>query len=252
MGASAAAVLISAEPRIAELELGRSGYWTEEVSDLTRPTSRVETGNSETSLVSYIEALDNAFSHFLEGTPEAADFESFFQKNIYHAPFGGMTFRAHSALMRRFHKLSRAEMREHFALRTLPSLTYLRRMGGTYSASTFIGLLGLVDHCPDVKAGDRISMFSYGSGCCAEFYSVRLCEGAHEAAGLARVGAALDGRRPLSVAEYEEVESARATLVDRGDYEVPRDGWYDSAYRANRRLVFLGMENYYRQYGWSA
>ena len=129
MGACAAAVLVSAEPRIVELELGRNGYWTEEVSDLTRPTSRVETGNSETSLVSYLEALENAFAHFLERVPEAADFESFFQKNIYHAPFGGMTFRAHSALLRRFRKMTRVEMREHFERRTLPSLTYAAAHG---------------------------------------------------------------------------------------------------------------------------
>jgi hydroxymethylglutaryl-CoA synthase len=148
--------------------------------------------------------------------------------------------------------MSRAEMREHFNHRTLPSLTYLRRMGGTYSASTFIGLLGMIDHCPDLLAGDRISMFSYGSGCCAEFYSVRLCEGAREAAGLANVAAALDGRRAVSVQEYEAVESARAALVDCGNYRVPLDAWYDAAYRSDRRLVFLGMEDYYRQYGWSS
>ena len=98
-------------------------------------------------------------------------------------------------------------------------------------------------------------MFSYGSGCCAEFYSARLCEGAREATCLARAADALNSRRAVSVVEYEQVESARAALVDCGDYRVPLDGldgWYDAAYRTDRRLVYLGMEDYYRQYGWSA
>jgi 3-hydroxy-3-methylglutaryl CoA synthase len=254
MGAGAAAVLVSDEPRIVEIEPGRSGYWTHEVSDLTRPTSRVETGNSETSLVSYLEALDNAFSHFLERVPEASAFESFFQRNVYHAPFGGMTFRAHKTLLRRFRAMSKREIQESFAERTLRSLDYLRRMGGTYSASTFIGLLGLM-HDPGIRPGDRISMFSYGSGCCAEFYSVRACAGAREAVLEAGAAELLDARYTLTVPEYERVETARTALVDAGDYCVPLDGpgsWYERAYRGRRRLVFLGMKDYYRQYGWSA
>ena len=44
LGAGAAAILISREPRIVQLEPGKSGYWTQEVSDLTRPTLTVEIG----------------------------------------------------------------------------------------------------------------------------------------------------------------------------------------------------------------
>ena len=47
LGAGAAAVLLSSEPSLLEIEVGRCGYWTTEISDLTRPTSTVETGNSE-------------------------------------------------------------------------------------------------------------------------------------------------------------------------------------------------------------
>ena len=66
MGAGAAAVLVSDTRTFSRLEIGKSGYWTNEVSDLTRPTSRVETGNSETSLLSYIDALEGAYAHYLE------------------------------------------------------------------------------------------------------------------------------------------------------------------------------------------
>jgi hydroxymethylglutaryl-CoA synthase len=253
MGASAAAVLVSGEPRLVELEPGRSGYWTSEVSDLTRPTSRVETGNSETSLVSYLEALENAYAHYITRVPEAADYEGYFRRHVYHAPFGGMTWRAHKTLLRRVRAASKADALASFAERTLPSLRHVRRLGGTYSASTFVGLLGLLETSDDLRAGERVSVFSYGSGSCAEFYGVRVAEGAPEAARRAGTGERLDARRTLTVAEYEDLERRRTALVDEGDYEVPlheADGWFDRAYAGRRRLVFLGMRDFYRQYGW--
>jgi 3-hydroxy-3-methylglutaryl CoA synthase len=100
MGACAAAVLVSGRPHLLEVEVGKCGYWTEEVSDLTRPTSRVEQGDAETSLLAYLDALDGAYAHYVERAGEAIDFDAYFSKNVYHAPFGGMTFRAHKALLR--------------------------------------------------------------------------------------------------------------------------------------------------------
>jgi hydroxymethylglutaryl-CoA synthase len=253
LGASAAAVLISDRPAMAAIELGKSGYWTFEVSDLTRPTGRVETGNSETSLISYLEALEGAFEHFVARVPEAADYDAAFSKHIYHAPFGGMTFRAHKTLMRRF-GLAKQHARDHFDRKTLPSLAYVRRMGGTYSASTFIGLLALVDHADDLRAGARISMFSYGSGSCAEFYCLRCGEGAREAAAAACLPALLDARDPVTVAEYEAIETTRADRVDRGDYDVTCEhvpGHFERRFRGRRHLIFTGMKDFYRQYAWS-
>jgi hydroxymethylglutaryl-CoA synthase len=254
MGAGAAAALVSGTPRVLEVELGKSGYWTNEVSDLTRPTSRVETGNSETSLLSYIDALEGAYAHYLERVKPPVDFDEYFAKNIYHAPFGGMTFRAHRTLLRQWLPMSKSEAWAHFERKTLPSLQYLRRMGGAYSASTFIGLLGLIEGAQDLEPGDRISIFSYGSGSCAEFYSGIVCPEAREIVRAARLPELLDARYQLTVAEYEAVEQERTRLIDLGDYEPQLNHpatWYDWHYRGRELLVFRGMKDYYRQYGWS-
>ena len=81
---------------------------------------------------------------------------------------------------------------------------------------------------------------------------MRVAEGARDAARRAGARALLDARRPLTVAEYEDVERRRTDLVDQGDYEVGLDdAWFDQAYAGRRRLVFLGMRDFYRQYGWS-
>jgi hydroxymethylglutaryl-CoA synthase len=254
LGAGAAAILISANPKLVEFELGKSGYWTNEVSDLTRPTLSVETGNSETSLLSYIDALEGAYAHYRERVGASENIDTSFKKNIYHAPFGGMTWRAHRTLLRQGRSMSKEEAWAHFQRKSAAALRYLRRMGGTYSSSTFIGLLGMLAASEDIGAGDRMSIFSYGSGSCAEFYSVKACPEARYVAAAANTDRLLDERRRVSVEEYEVLEKRRAALIEDGDYEtidLSLDGWYEKHYRGRGLLVFRGMKDYYRQYEWS-
>ena len=254
MGAGSAALLLSNEPQILELELGKNGYWTNEISDLTRPTGTIETGNSETSLVSYLDALEGAFDHFLCCVPAAADYDGYFQRHVYHMPFGGIAWRAHKTLLRRAGSVGNKEAWANFQRKALAGLNHARRMGATYSSSTFIGLLGLIDGTSDLQSGERVSMFSYGSGCCAEFYCGRIGAGSKGGAAAANLRGKLDARRALTVAEYEAIEGQRIRWVDCGDYEVPLDGldgWYDRFYRKQRMLIFRGMKDFYRQYEWS-
>ncbi len=254
MGAGSAAVLISNKPKILDIDLGKSGYWTNEIPDLTRPTSRVETGNSETSLLSYLEALEGAYAHFLERVGEPIDFDSYFKKHVYHLPFGGMTFRGHKTLLRKYTDLPKKEWRPHWERKTSATLKFIRRMGGTYASSTFIGLLGLIEDSTDLNPGDRISMYSYGSGCMAEWYTGFICPEAKEAARAAGLQELLDARYPLSVREYEDVERERTCWIDQGDYEPSHGGFagfYDKAYRGKGKLVFKGMSEYNRYYDWS-
>jgi 3-hydroxy-3-methylglutaryl CoA synthase len=254
MGAGATAIVVSDQPDVLEIELGKSGVHTEEVSDLTRPTSRVETGNSETSLLSYLDALEGAYAHYVEKLREPIDFDAYFAKNIYQPPFGGMTWRAHRALVRRWKRLDKDAMWAHFVRKSQPALAHLRRMGGTYGSSTFIGLLGMLEAADDLDAGARISMFSYGSGSCAELYSGLVGPRARELARSVRLGAKLDERHALSVREYEDIERERTCWIDAGDFAPSTtgfDGWYDRRYRDQRLLVFRGIEDHYRKYGWS-
>ena len=254
MGAGAAAVLVSHQPRLLELELGKNGYFTHEVADLTRPTSRVETGNSETSLLAYLDGLHGAYSHYVKNVGSAVDFKTYFKKNIYHVPFGGITFLAHKELLRRDGAVSKATAWRDFADRSLPALRYARRMGGTYSSSTFVALLGLIDSAADVAPGDRLGIFSYGSGSCAEFYSALVGAEARDVTAEAELRMLLDSRYALTVAEYESIERQRDAHIDLGDFETCTEGfadWYDRRYRGQRTLIFRGMRDHYRQYDWS-
>jgi hydroxymethylglutaryl-CoA synthase len=254
MGAGAAAVLLSTRPAVLEIELGRSGVYTNEVSDLTRPTLRVETGNSETSLVSYMDALESALDAYLEVCPEASDLEGWFQRHVFHMPFGGMAFRAHRAFLRRIGVTDRSAVGASFEARTRASLTFARRMGGTYGASTFLGLMGLVAHDPEWRPGERTSIFAYGSGSCGELWSGHLGEDARSGVRSDILTAALDARRPVTVAEYERIEALRTERIELGDYATDRaalGAHYRERYEGRGLLVFDGMREFYRRYSWS-
>ena len=255
-GAGACAVLLSRHPDFIAIELGNSGIYAHEVSDVMRPTPRIETGNSEMSLYAYLEALDGACAAY-EARVGVVDFKSWFAANIYHVPFGGMTLRAHRALLERSsagRAWSRSEVRAHWARRTEPSLRYTRQMGATYGSSLFVALLGLLDGTSDLRAGDRIGIFSYGSGSCAELYSVRVGPRATQVAAASRLPALLDARRAVSVPEYEIIERERDAHIGARHYDPHLGvlaGWYDKHYRDRHTLVLCGIEDYVRHYDWS-
>ena len=253
-GAGAAAVLLSRQPDFLEFELGKNGVYAHEVTDVFRPTPRVETGNSETSLYSYLEALAGAYGRYVD-VVGAVDFDADFVKNIYHVPFGGMTFRAHKALVQEHTSIAtKAEVRAHFERKVLPSLRFTRQIGGVYGSSTFLALLGLVDAADDLVAGDRVGIFSYGSGSCAEFYSARVGARAKEVARAADLQALCDARQAISVEEYESIERERdeGTGARHFTPRLDRAGdWYERRYAGKRALVLQKVDDYYRHYGWS-
>jgi hydroxymethylglutaryl-CoA synthase len=253
-GAGAAAVLLSNDPKILRYETGRAGVYAHEVSDVIRPNMRLETGNSETSLFAYLQAVEGAYENYVKSAGEPIDFDKHFVRMLYHTPFAGMTYRAHRALLNAFTDLTNKETKAHYQKKTLPAVRHNRRMGATYGASTFIGLLGLLDSDPEVTVGDRLGIFAYGSGSCAQFYSGILGPGAREAAKLANLGALLDARRPLTVDEYEQIEHIRDEHVGVPAFDPDLtllDHWYDQYYRNKHLLVLRGIGDYYRNYAFS-
>jgi hydroxymethylglutaryl-CoA synthase len=253
MGCAAAAMLVSRQPGFFEIEWGKSGLYSNEVSDVIRPTGRVETGNSETSLFSYLEGVDGAYDAY-EARVGEVDFDAYFAKNIYHIPFGGITFRAHKMLLGRWKDVSKAEAWESYQKKTLPSLTFNRRISATYGSSTFIGLLGLVHACEDLMPGDRVGIYAYGSGSMAEFWSGLIGDNARRVERAADLKGLLDARKKLTVAQYEAVERERDASVGARDYVPSRDlvpGWWEECYAGKGLFYLEKVEGHFRHYGFS-
>jgi 3-hydroxy-3-methylglutaryl CoA synthase len=252
-GGSAIAMLVSDNPQILAIELDQTGYWTQDISDTFRPTSKTETMNGQTSVYSYLDALEGAYEHY-EQIVGNIDYDSYFTKHIYHAPFPGMTFQAHQSMLSRFNFTDKGTVKLNFQNKVSDSLYFAKRIGSSYGGSNFICLLGLLSTATNLKPGDRISLFAYGSGCQGEFYNGIIGSAATEMVRHLNIDQHLNERMRLSVEEYEVNESTRESYIDCRDYKPERNalnGVYEKLYEGQDLLVLSSVENYYRKYEWS-
>ncbi|MGE3507756.1 MAG: hydroxymethylglutaryl-CoA synthase family protein [Vicinamibacterales bacterium] len=253
LGAGAAAVLLSTAPRLVRYDWGWHGVHAHEVADIFRPAPGVETGDADESLTSYLDGVEATYDAYVARVGMPVDFDGFFAANVYHVPFGGLAQRAHFRLARRTLGPSKSDLERHWAKKAKASLTFNRRMGGVYGAATLVALAGTVVATPGLSPGDRIGIYAYGSGSCAEFYSATLCADARDTVARARIEEQLDERRPLTVSEYERCERELLAATCAADYR-PADllpDLYDSHYAGRGRLVFRGTQHYFREYAWS-
>lgn len=250
LGGCAIAAVVSDDPAVLELELDRAGYWTQEIADTFRPTSRDEEGDQIESLCSYLDALEGAYDHFEEVAGET-EYDTAFARHIYHVPFPGMAREAHSALMSR-RGLSRAAIQDNFAAKVDGGLRFAKQIGTAYGASTFVCLMSLL-HDEAIAPGERVSFFSYGSGCQGEFYSGRVGREASERVRAHRICDHLQNRIPLTVEQYDRNEALRDDIVDCRDFTPDRSamGELDHAYQGQNLLVLNAINGFRREYIWT-
>lgn len=164
-GCGAVAMLIKEAPRILEIEPG-SGYFTDDVMDFWRPNHRTTAlvdGKYSTKV--YLNSLKQAWQHFQQQTGKVFEDIDYF---CYHIPFTKMAEKAHQTLVKQVGKEFSEEVH---AAQTLPSQLYNRIVGNSYSASLFVGFISLLDNVQQSLENKRVSFFSYGSGCVAEFFT---------------------------------------------------------------------------------
>ncbi|MCH2176028.1 MAG: hydroxymethylglutaryl-CoA synthase [Lentisphaeria bacterium] len=164
-GGGAVAFTVSANPAILAMDEW-NGYYNEDVMDFWRPNYRNEAlVDGKSSVKIYIRSMLESWKIYKEKSKLSFnDFTRF----CYHLPFSRMGETALS-------KLAKAEgfrlKAEDVANLLGPALKYNQVTGNTYAASLYVGLCSLLDHdCSDLSC-KRIGLFSYGSGCMAEFFS---------------------------------------------------------------------------------
>ncbi len=164
-GCGAVAMLVKKHPRILEIEFG-SGYYTDDVMDFWRPNYR-ETAlvDGKYSTMVYLNSLKESWQHFNEETGRKFEDIDYF---CYHIPFTKMADKAHKTLARKaLAKSSATELNQHI----FDGKIYNRVIGNSYTASLFISFCSLLDHAKNDLRNKRVSFFSYGSGCVAEFFT---------------------------------------------------------------------------------
>ena len=165
-GAGAVAMLVSVNPRVLVID-PESGYHAEDVMDFWRPNYRDEAlVDGKYSMLVYMSTMLDAWKQYsgLTGR-KLEDFAAF----CYHLPFTKMAQKAHVKLVKDSGRPAPTEEELHQQVGT--SLLYNKITGNTYAASLYEGLNSLLDNSPNDLSGRRIALFSYGSGCMAEFFS---------------------------------------------------------------------------------
>jgi 3-carboxymethyl-3-hydroxy-acyl-[acp] synthase len=252
-GAGAVAMLVSDQPKTLELDFGANGYYAYEVMDSCRPTAEIEIGDSDLSLVAYLDCLENSFKEYAAKV-EGANFVDTFDYLAFHTPFPGMVKGAHRMMLRKLKGAPAQVSDADFGRRVAPSLTYCYEIGNIYSATLYLALCGLIDTV-DLPNPKRVGLYSYGSGCCAEFFSGIIKPESKTALAALAQRSTFDTRYELTMDEYE-------TLLDLNhewgfgikDLKVdnsPYHGIYARTLAGQGLLVLKGITDYHREYEWS-
>ena len=202
-GAGAVAMIVSDTPYVFQVDVGANGYYGYEVMDTCRPVPDGDAGNADLSLLSYIDCFEKSFLEYKKRV-EGADFVGAFGYLAMHTPFGGMIKGAHRDVMRRIVKASPKEIEADFERRLIPGLIYCQRVGNIMGATTMLSLLSAIEHGA-FQTPQRIGVFSYGSGCCSEFFSGIVTKDAQERERALRIKDQLDKRYELSMEEYDSL-----------------------------------------------
>jgi len=250
-GAGAVAMIVSDTPHIFSIDPGAYGNHAFEVMDTCRPGPDTEAGDADLSLMAYLDCCNGAYKDYARRV-EGADFRESFGYLCFHTPFGGMVKGAHRHLMRKLYKADMAVIDADFERRLTPSIAYGKHLGNTAGGSIFVALAGTLDTV-ELTEPVRVGLFSYGSGCCSEFFSGVITPHGQKVLKAMNIAEHLQQRYKLSIDQYEMLLKGEHTLrfgtrdavFDHDIIEglVPEGG-------ANNWLVLDSVNSYHRTYRW--
>ena len=197
-GAGAVAMLISQNPRILSFNDDNVAQ-TRDVMDFWRPNyATTPFVNGIYSTQQYLDSLKTTWAEYQKRTGLAlTDFAAV----CFHLPYPKLALKG---LKKILDKSVSEEKKDQLQYNFDQSILYSQRVGNIYTGSLFLGLLSLLENDPQLKAGDRIALFSYGSGAVSEIFSANLVPGFEQLLDHKRMEK-LDQRTVLSVSDYERL-----------------------------------------------
>lgn len=194
-GAGAVAMLISADPHVLAIEPTSVSY-SRDLMDFWRPlyaTEAIVDGKYSTGV--YVDFFKNTLTRYLQRTGRRLDD---FAGIAFHLPFTKMGKKGLEGVLQDRDDAVANRLREQLTA----SQVYCRQVGNLYTGSLYLGLMSLLQN-GQVKPGDRLGLFSYGSGAEGEFYSGIVQPAFAE--NLSDVKEDLADRHQVSIDEYEQL-----------------------------------------------
>lgn len=252
-GAGAVAMLVGEEPEVFQVDVGANGYYGYEVMDTCRPVADSEAGDADLSLLSYLDCCENAFLEYRRRVRDA-HYRDSFQYLTFHTPFGGMVKGAHRTMMRKMAGATPREIEDDFQQRVTPGMSYCQRVGNIMGGTVFMSLAGTIDRGDYADGPRRIGCFSYGSGCCSEFYSGVVTREGQEKQRQFNIVGELDRRWTMSMQEYDTMLRDNE-VVRFGTRNVSLQQHWDlvASKRTSERphLYLRQIREFHREYEWT-
>ena len=233
-GAGSCAMLITSNPRILELN-NDNVCLTRDVMDFWRPNySQYAFVEGKFSTEQYLGCLTTTWDKYLEkNNKQLSDFDAI----CLHLPYPKLGLKGLNTLLE-----TEADdaIKEKLSKRFNESILYSQRVGNIYTGSLFLGLLSLLENSTNLNPGDKIALYSYGSGAVAEIFSMTLVPGYEKQLKQNRFDE-FNSRTRISIEEYEEMFFRDTTVDSEGNLDI-------SDIKDDSRFVLEKIENHKRIY----
>ena len=208
-GAGAVAMLITNNPRILIFNEDNVAQ-TRDIMDFWRPNySTTPFVNGMYSTQQYLDSLKTTWVEYQKRNQVSLkDFAAI----CFHLPYPKLALKGLKKIMDKSLSL---EQQEQLQANFHQSILYSQKVGNIYTGSLFLGLLSLLENSSTLKTGDRIALFSYGSGAVSEIFSGQLVAGFKQRLQTNRIEM-LNNRTPLSIPDYEKIFFEEAQLDQDG------------------------------------
>ena len=233
-GAGSCAMLVTSNPRILELN-NDNICLTRDVMDFWRPNySQYAFVEGKFSTEQYLDCLTTTWNKYLEkNNKQLSDFDAI----CLHLPYPKLGLKGLNVLLE---TEDDEAIKEKLSTRFNESILYSQRVGNIYTGSLFLGLLSLLENSNNLNSGDKIALYSYGSGAVAEVFSMTLVPGYEKQLKQNRFDE-FNSRTRISIEEYEEMFFRDTTVDSEGNLDI-------SDIKDNSRFVLEKIENHKRIY----
>jgi len=248
-GAGAVALLVEKNPRLCHIDTSLNGVFSKDVFDFWRPTGhRIPIVDGKYSIECYLMALKGAVSEFRSNLElERGKLLDYLDYIIYHMPFTNMAKKAHRRLIEIEYEGKDLETQEEiynqtFSKKVAPGLMGVREVGNIYTGSVYMGLVSLLENEREKVEGKRIGIFSYGSGCGAEFLLYNMRIDISSIIDSLHFKEQLDKRKKITFEQYTQFYSKSSEEVF---YYPGEANYFKNKYT---KFVFTGFKDHKRQY----
>lgn len=236
-GAGAIAMLVTANPRVLAID-SETISLTDNQFDFWRPNyAEVPFVEGKYSTELYISMFNTIIEEYSKRYPERL---SEVQAIAFHLPFTKMGRKCLQSLENKEESNIDSKRVEEW-LSHFEESTYIgRQVGNVYTGSLYLSLISLLNFDEKLEAGQRIGMFSYGSGAVAELFTGVLQPEYKERMSKEGTLLHLNRREELDISAYED--NFNQTISNEGgiieiakDKEALHPGFYFDRIDEHRR-----------------